>query len=99
MEEQSEALRSLSTSEAQMKSLYDDVYRAKEMLQLDKTFLQKEVSDLVSKDHHNERIIDNQSLKISQLETKVLLSQYFQSLIDLIALGAHRPTRTHSTQK
>lgn len=73
MEEQSEALKLLSDSESKLKLLYDDVSRARDMLQLDKTFLQKEVSDLVNKNHQNERLIDNQTSKISQLETKVLL--------------------------
>lgn len=73
MEEQSEALRLLSDSESKLKLLYDDVSRAKDMLQLDKTFLQKEVSDLVNKDHQSERIIENQSNKITQLESKVFL--------------------------
>ena len=74
MNEQSEALRFLSDSESKLKLLYDDISRARDMLQLDKTFLQKEVSDLVNKDHQNERVIENQTAKITQLEGKVILT-------------------------
>jgi hypothetical protein len=73
MEDQSEALRSISASETQLKSLYDDLHRAKEMLQMDKTFLQKEVSELVTKDHQNQRVNETQATKIIQLDAKVLL--------------------------
>ncbi len=80
MDEQSEALRVVSTSESQLRSLYDDLARSKEMLLLDKSFLQKEVTELVAKDHQSERMIDNQSTKIVQLEGKVLKIFYCFSL-------------------
>jgi hypothetical protein len=72
MEDQSEAMRAMSASEAQLKTLYDDAHRAAEMLQFDKTFLQKEVSEHVTKAHQSERTIETQAAKIQQLEAKVL---------------------------
>jgi hypothetical protein len=61
----------MSGSEVQLKALYEDAHRAQEMLQFDKTFLQKEVAEYVSKVHQSERVIDSQAAKISQLEAKV----------------------------
>lgn len=102
MEDQSEALKSISASESQLKSLYDDLHRAKEMLQMDKSFLQKEVSELVTKDHQNQRTNETQATKIIQLEAKV----YRLLLLDLIpfpppaipvAAGTHGSTHAYPT--
>lgn len=89
MEDQSEALKSVSASESQLKSLYDDLHRAKEMLQMDKTFLQKEVSELVTKDHQNQRANETQATKIIQLEAKVHHSPRLSDLPPSAAAGAH----------
>jgi hypothetical protein len=96
MEEQSEALRVVGTSESQLRSLYDDLARSKEMLQLDKSFLQKEVAELVAKDHQSQRMIENQSTKIVQLEGKVMTFDLHSHLSSL-AYGTYRSAHTYST--
>lgn len=72
VEEQSKLLSTLTTNDRNHQDLVADLTKAKEMLTMDKTYLQRELGEVTAAAHEQSRKVDSQQIHIEKLDAKIL---------------------------
>ena len=72
VEEQSRLLQTLTTKERRHSDELADMAKAKDMLSMDKAFLQRELGEVTAAAHEHSRKVESQQMHIDKLEAKIL---------------------------
>ena len=72
VDEQSNLLQNLTTNERHHSDLLADMTKARDMLSMDKSYLQRELGEVTTAAHEHSRKVDTQQIHIEKLDAKIL---------------------------